>query len=148
MLSTSAIYFLVTYQQFTDESGDGIHEIPGQKEIQQGTSDMDSSQWLELDLSGKIQTIFFLMVATIYIPVGLWMLKQVHSNKPHIIALGGSLSLILFYVISRTISMPIVGIQNDVGVIDIATKIFQSGIVMMSTYLVIMRKKLEHKIKE
>ena len=147
MLSTSAIYFFVTYQQFTDESG-GIHEIPGEKEIQQGTSDMDSSQWLELDLSGKVQTIFFLIVATIYVPVGLWMLKQIHSNKPHVIALGGSASLILFYIISRTISVPIVGIQNDVGVIDIITKIFQSGIVMMSTYLVIMRKKLEHKIKE
>jgi hypothetical protein len=136
----------VTYQQFTDESGYGIREMPNQKEVQQGTSDMDSSQWTELDLGGKVQTIFFLVVAIVYVPVGLWMLKQKHSNKPHVIAFAGSLSLILFYVVSRTISLPIVGIQNDIGIIDIVTKIFQSGIVVSSAYLVIMRRELEKKL--
>ncbi len=148
MLSTSAIYFVVTYQQFTDESGSGIHEIPNEKEVEQGTSDMDSSQWSELDLGGKIQTVFFLTVALVYIPVGIWMLKQKHSNKPHIIALGGSLSLILFYIASRTVSFPIVGIQGDVGSIDIVTKIFQSGIVVGSTYLTVARKRLESNISQ
>lgn len=146
MLSTSAVYFLVTYQQFTDESGDGIRETPNEKEVQQGTSDMDSSQWAELDLGGKVQTIFFLVVALVYVPVGLWMLKQKHSNKPHIIAFGGSLSLILFYVISRTMSLPIVGIQNDIGMIDIVTKIFQAGIVASSAYLVIVRREQEKRV--
>lgn len=32
MLSTSIIYFTVTYQQFTDESGDGTYEMPAEKE--------------------------------------------------------------------------------------------------------------------
>ncbi|MGI0066445.1 MAG: hypothetical protein ACREAT_06790 [Nitrosotalea sp.] len=136
----------MTYQQFTDESGDGIREIPGDKEIQQGTSDMDGSQWSELDLGGKVQTIFFLTVSVVYIPVGIWMLKQRHSNKPHVIALGGSLSLILFYVASRTIIFPIVGIQNDVGSIDVIAKIFQSTIVVSSTYLIVTRRKLENNI--
>ncbi len=147
MLSTSVIYFTVTYQQFTDESGDGTHEIAGQKEIQTGTSDMDASQWAELDAGGKAQTIFFLAVSVVYIPVGIWMLKQKHSNKPHVIALGGSLSLILFYIASRTIVFPIVGIQNDVGSVDIVTKILQSAIVIGSTYLVISRRKLENNLQ-
>ncbi|MDE1729126.1 MAG: hypothetical protein KGH81_08130, partial [Thaumarchaeota archaeon] len=112
MLSTSAAYFTVTYLQFTDESGDGIREVSGEKETQQGTSDFDKSQWFELDLGGKIQTIFFLIVATVYIPVGMWILKNLNSEKPYFIAFIGSLSLIVFYIISRTINLPIVGIQN------------------------------------
>lgn len=146
MLSTSTIYFLVTCQQFTDESGDGIREIPNEKEVQHGTSDMDSSQWLELDLGGKVQTVFFLVVAIVYVPVGLWILKQKHSNLPHVMAFVGSLSLIILYVISRTASLPIVGIQNDIGTIDIVTKIFQIGIVASTAYLIIRRRKQEQKI--
>ena len=147
MLSTSAIYFLVAYQQFTDESGDGIHELQGEKSSQEGTSDMDSSQWAELDLGGKVQTIFFLSITIIYIPIGIWMLKKEHSNKPHIIALGGSLSLILFYILSRNMTLPIVGIQTDVGTIDLITKTLQVLIVMGSLSLVITRRKLEKNIQ-
>jgi hypothetical protein len=148
MLSTSVIYFVVTYQQFTDESGNGIREIPNEKEVQQETSDMDGSQWSELDMGGKIQTVFFLTVALVYIPVGIWMLKQRHSNKPHIIALGGSLSLILFYIASRTVAFPIVGIQGDVSSIDMVTKILQSGIVVGSAYLIAARRKLENNLSQ
>jgi hypothetical protein len=75
------------------------------------------------------------------------MLKQRHSNKPHIIALVGSLSLILFYAISRTIALPIVGIQNDVGTIDIVTKIFQGVIVSSSLYLTIRGKQENKRIR-
>jgi hypothetical protein len=148
MLSTSGIYFLVTYQQFTDESGDGIHEIPGEKEIQKGTSDMEGSQWSELDAGGKTQTIFFLVISIVYIPVVILMLKQKHSNKPHVIALGGSLSLILFYIASRTMTFPIVGIQGDVGSVDIVVKILQSAIVIGSSYLIITRRKLEYNLPQ
>ncbi len=145
LLSTSVIYFVVTYQQFTDESGNGIHEIAGQKEIQQGTSDLDKSQWSELDLGGKIQTLFFLVAAIAYIPVGIWMIKQKYNEKPHFIALIGSLSLILFYVMSRAVSLPVVGIQTDIGSVDIIVKILQGGIIIGSSYLIMTRRKLENK---
>lgn len=144
MFSTSIIYFTATYQQFTDESGDGIREMSGEKETQKGTSDFDKSQWYELDLGGKIQTIFFLVVALVYIPVGIWMLKHWNSTKPHIIALVGSLSLVVFYVVSRTIALPIVGIQNDVGTVDITVKILQSAIVVGCSYILITRRNLEN----
>ena len=144
MLSTSVVYFAVTYQQFTDESGDGIHEMSGEKEIQQGTSDFDKSQWYELDLGGKIQTIFFLIVATVYIPIGIWMLKNPNTKKPYFIAFIGSLSLIVFYIVSRTINLPIVGIQNDVGSIDIMVKILQGGIMAGTIHMIRIKTKLEN----
>ena len=143
MLSTSVIYFVVTYEQFTDESGDGIHEIPGEKEDQQGTSDFDKDQWYELDLGGKVQTIFFLVVAIVYIPVGIWMIKNRSNEKPLYIALLGSGSLIVFYIISRTVDLPIVGIQSDVNSIDIVVKILQGGIIAGSSYLLMIKRKLE-----
>lgn len=145
MLSTSIIYFVATYQQFTDESGGGIKEIPGEKVAQEGTSDLDRNQWSELDFGGQVETIFFLVVSVAYIPVGMWMLKKIHSEKPHIIALVGSLSLVVFYVISRTVDLPLVGIQSDVGIIDITAKVLQGGIVAGTSFLIITRKRLEHK---
>ncbi len=142
MFSTSIVYFTVTYQQFTDESGDGIREMSGEKETQQGTNDFDKSQWFELDLGGKMQTLFFLVVSLVYIPVGIWMLKHWNSTKPHIVALVGSLSLVVFYVVSRTITLPIVGIQNDVGIVDITVKILQSGIIVGCSYFLMIRKRI------
>jgi len=146
MLSTSIIYFAATYQQFTDESGDSTREIPSGNETQEGTSDWDANQWAELNVGAQMETIFFLIVSISYIPVGIWMLKKQHSQRPHVIALIGSLSLIIFYIISRTIDLPVVGIQTDVGAIDISTKILQGGIVTGTSYLIMIRKKLDRSI--
>lgn len=145
MLSTSTIYFVATYQQFTDESGDSTSEIPSGNKTQEGVSDWDANQWSELNVGAQMETIFFLIVSIAYIPVGIWMLKKKHSQRPHIIALIGSLSLIIFYIISRTMDLPIVGIQTDVGAIDISTKILQGGIITGTIYLIMVRKKLENK---
>jgi hypothetical protein len=144
MLSTSIIYFVSTYQQFTDESGDNISEIPSGNKAQEGTSDWDANQWSELDVGAQMETLFFLIVSIAYIPVGIWMLKKTHSQRPQIIALIGSLSLIIFYIVSRTINLPIVGIQTDVGAIDISTKVLQGVIIAGTSYLII-TKKLERK---
>lgn len=144
MLSTSIIYFAATYQQFTDESGDSTREIPSGNGTQEGTSDWDANQWSELNVGAQMETIFFLIVSIAYIPVGIWMLKKNHSQRPHVIALIGSLSLIIFYIISRTMDLPIVGIQTDVGAIDISTKILQGGIIAGASYLIMVRKKLKN----
>lgn len=146
MLSTSVIYFVTGYQQLTDESGDGFHEIKGDSENLQATSDLDKSQWSEIDLGGKVQTVFFLAVGVAYIPLGIWMLKNKNNKKLYIITFVGSLSLIVLYVLSRTIDLPVVGLQVDVGVIDIMSKILQGGIVVGSSYLIISMRKMENKL--
>ncbi len=143
MLSTSAIYFVTTYEQFTDESGDGFHEMAGEKETGQETGDLDKSQWYELDLGGKMQTIFFLFVGIVYVLVGMCMLANRHGTKLYLTALVGSVSLVVFYAISRTVDLPVVGMQSDIGVIDITVKILQSGIVAGCLYLVVIKRKME-----
>lgn len=136
MLSTSIIYLVVTYQQLTDESGSDFHEIAGKPENQQTTSDLDKSQWNEIDFGSKIQTVFFLVVGVAYVPIGIWMLTKRDDKRPYVIAFGGSLSLIVLYAMSRTVNLPVVGIQSDVGMIDIASKVLQGGIIAGSSYLI------------
>lgn len=144
MLSTSIIYFITGYQQLTDESGSGFHEVNVDKNEPQADSDLDSHQWDELYMSSKVQTIFFIAVGFSYIPAGLWMIKNNNSKKPYIIALGGSLSLIILYVLSRIVDLPLVGLQSDVGTIDIASKVLQGTIVTGCSYFLIVRRKLEN----
>ena len=88
------------------------------------------------DISSQIQTMLFATAAIVYLPLGIWMIKSnLHSRAPYVIASLISIVLIGLYVISRTISLPIVGMQEDVGIVDILAKITQGSIVVISLRL-------------
>ena len=77
------------------------------------------------------------------------MLKVKHSSKiPYIIAIVGSAALIVFYILTRVIDIPSIGMQTDFGTTDIAVKIIQGAIVAISSFLVVSvilrRNKLEN----
>jgi hypothetical protein len=81
--------------------------------------------------------IFFITVGIAYIPVAIWMLVAKYGNIiPYSIAIGGSGALIVFYILTRTINIPSIGLQTDVGTIDITPKILQGAIVFMSVYII------------
>ena len=108
-LSNSGIYFVTAYSQMQESS----------------------------DASSMIETMLFTTTAISYLPLGIWMVKnKLHSRAPYVIASLISLALIGLYIISRTISLPIVGIQEDVGVIDIVSKITQGLIISLSVSLI------------
>ena len=84
-----------------------------------------------------IESVFFATVGGAYIPVGLWALSSRHSSKtPYWLAIIGSGALITLYVLSRTIDMPLVGQQDDVGLIDVGSKVLQGGIIAASVYII------------
>lgn len=88
------------------------------------------------DTASQIQTMFFATVGIVYIPLGIWMLNnKLHSRAPYVFSILISIFLIILYVASRNISLPIVGIQTDVGMIDLATKTIQVGIIAISVIL-------------
>lgn len=62
--------------------------------------------------------------------------NRLHSRGPYVISILVSMFLVLLYVASRTINLPVVGIQEDVGIVDIITKIIQVGIIAISVRLV------------
>ena len=83
------------------------------------------------------EMIFFIVVGIAYIPAGIWMVENKYYSKvPYIIATIGSIALIVFYISTRTISIPSIGIQDDVGTIDILSKVLQAAIVGISIYIV------------
>ena len=108
VLANSGIYFVTAYSQMQESS----------------------------DAASQIQTMLFTTAAISYLPIGVWMIKnKLHSRAPYVIASLISVALIGLYVISRTVSLPVVGIQEDVGTIDILCKISQGGIIVVSLLL-------------
>lgn len=88
------------------------------------------------DLAAQVETMFFAATAVIYLPLGVWMLKnKLSSRAPYVIASIISVALIGIYIASRTVNLPVVGLQNDVGFIDILSKILQGAILAISAIL-------------
>ena len=89
------------------------------------------------DPGSQIQTMFFATAGIVYIPLGIWMLRnRLHSRGPYVISILVSIFLMVLYVASRIINLPVVGVQEDIGTIDIITKIIQIGIIAISVRLV------------
>lgn len=88
------------------------------------------------DVGSQIQTIFFATAGIVYVLLGIWMLKnRLHRRGPYVTSVLVSAFMIVLYIASRNINLPIVGIQTDVGVIDLSTKAVQAGIITFSTML-------------
>lgn len=88
------------------------------------------------DAGGKLQTLFFTASGIMFFPLGIWMLKnRIYSRGPYVISVIISISLILLYVASRTMPLPVVGIQEDVGPLDVFSKIIQGGVISLSLLL-------------
>jgi len=100
------------------------------------TSSYTESADAQGNVGSQIQTMFFATAGIVYVPLGMWMLKnKLHSRAPYVISILISIFLIILYIASRNISLPIVGMQTDVGAIDLATKVIQVGIVATSVIL-------------
>jgi len=100
------------------------------------TSSYAESSDAQNDVGSQIQTMFFATAGIVYVPLGIWMLKnKLHSRAPYVISILISAFLIALYILSRNINLPIVGIQTDVGAIDLVAKIIQAAIVAISVIL-------------
>jgi uncharacterized membrane-anchored protein len=121
MFSVSIIYFVVAYQDY--------------QQISQANP--SNSKDVSDIAATKNEMSFFIIVGIAYIPVALWMLKVKHNNKiPYAIAIIGSVALILFYVLTRTINIPSIGLQSDIGMIDLTAKVIQGVIVSIASFLI------------
>ena len=122
MLVISIMYFYLTYQDYTQL-------------LQPSSSSSDIIQT-------RRELTFFLIVAIAYIPVAIWILKAKYINKiPYTLALIGSGALIIFYILTRTINIPSIGLQTDIGTIDIVTKVLQGIVIFLCVYIMRPAKK-------
>jgi cytochrome bd-type quinol oxidase subunit 2 len=102
-----------------------------------------ASETESTDFSASVEMTLFVVSGCAYIAIGLWMAKSKGNRIPYVVAIVGSLALIALYILSRTISLPIVGLQEDVGTIDVLSKVLQIGIVAGSVYLLKQNKRHE-----
>jgi hypothetical protein len=99
------------------------------------------SQEFNTELAAQAETMFFATAGILYIPFGIWMLKsKLASRAPYIISIIGSVALIILYIASRNVNLPLVGQQEDVGITDLASKVLQMGIIIICSILLVRSK--------
>jgi hypothetical protein len=128
IISTAAIYFIAS-QDYSELSQSAA------------TSSNSSTNSESKDQGDTIATVnemtFFIVDGIAYIAAGIWMLENKYYSKvPYVIAAIGSVALIAFYISTRTINIPSIGIQDDVGTIDILCKVMQAAIAGISIYII------------
>src|SRR5215467_4639600 len=133
MLLTGAIYFYVASQDYADIS-QSEHQPVDSKDAQD-------------TMATTNEMIFFIIVRLGYTAIGIYTFENRYRNKiPYIMTIIGSSALIVFYILTRTINIPSIGIQDDVGIIDILTKVMQAAVVVvLSLYIIVSLRKRKSK---
>jgi hypothetical protein len=118
-IATSIIYFILAYNEYTSLIEFAAEGLDGEiSELQ-------------------IEIALFAGSGIIYLGLVGWILvKKLKSIIPYSILIGISTILIITYAASRTIGVPIIGLEFYIGKYDILTKVLQGIIIAVSSYLV------------
>jgi hypothetical protein len=115
MVATGITYFIVAYGEYADWMellSFGIHNETTEKQV---------------------EITLFITSGLIYFGIILWLIKTRFINKsPYIGAIAVSVALIVTYIASRTVGVPIVGIEYYVGKLDMISKIMQVVVIALS----------------
>ena len=119
VLSTSIIYFILAtneYQSLVEFAAEGLDgEI---SELQ-----------IEIALLAGSGIIYLILLGWI-------LVKKLNNIVPYTLLIAISTILIITYASSRTIGVPIIGIEFYIGKYDIITKVLQGVIIAISGYLI------------
>ena len=119
VLSTSIIYFILAtneYQSLVEFAAEGL--------------DGDISEL-------QIEITLFAGSGIIYLILLGWILvKKLNNIVPYTLLIAISTILIITYASSRTIGVPIIGIEFYIGKYDMITKVLQGVIIAISGYLI------------
>ena len=130
MISTGAIYFIVASQDYSELSQSVSTLANSSNNTNENKEAVDT-------IATVNEIIFFAVVGIAYTAAGIWMLENKYYSKvPYIVAAIGSIALIAFYISTRTVNIPSIGLQDDVGAIDILSKVMQAAIAGISIYIV------------
>lgn len=90
------------------------------------------------EMAATLELTLFLGSAAGYALASIWILKnrEKYSIKPYKVAIAGSSFLIALYVVSRTANLPVVGLQDDIGAVDIVSKVLQVAIIGISISII------------
>lgn len=113
--ATGIVYFVVAYGEYTDWV-----EL-----LSFGIQDETTEKQVEITL--------FVVSGLIYLGIILWLAKTRFIKKsPYVAAIVVSVALIMTYIASRTVGVPIVGVEYYVGKLDMISKILQVMVIALS----------------
>ena len=119
IVSTAVIYFVVTSQEYSD-----------------------LVEFLEVGIQGEtqekqVEMALFIGAGIVYLGLFVWILKtKLRSKIPYIVVAAISAILIATYAASRTIGVPLVGVEYYIGKLDIANKVLEVIMIGISVYLI------------
>jgi hypothetical protein len=119
IVSTAVIYFVVASQEYSD-----------------------LIEFLEVGIQGEtqekqVEMALFIGAGIVYLGLFVWILKtKLRSKIPYIVVAAISAILIATYVASRTIGVPLVGVEYYIGKLDIANKVLEVIMIGISVYLI------------
>lgn len=108
LIAIGIVYFVVAYSEYQDFKDLTDMGIKGESEEKQ------------------FEMTFFTVTGIINLSLGVWIIRSREGAvTPYIISGVISLGLIVIYVASRTVGVPVVGVEYYVGRIDVVSKILQ-----------------------
>ncbi len=119
IVSTAVIYFVVASQEYSD-----------------------LVEFLDVGIQGEtqekqVEMALFIGAGIVYLGLFVWILKtKLRSKIPYIAVAAISAILIATYVASRTIGVPIVGVEYYIGKLDIVNKVLEVIMIGISVYLI------------
>jgi hypothetical protein len=124
IVSTAVIYFIVASQEYSD-----LLEF-----LQVGIQGETQEKQVEMTL--------FIGSGIVYLGLFVWILKtKLGSKIPYIVVAAVSVILIVTYWASRTIGVPLVGVEYYIGKLDMANKVLEVIMIGMSVYLITAARK-------
>jgi len=124
IVSTAVIYFVVASQEYSD-----------------------LLEFLEVGIQGEtqekqVEMTLFIGAGIVYLGLFVWILKtKIRSKIPYIVVAAVSVILIATYAASRTIGVPIVGVEYYIGKLDMVSKVLQVIMIGISVYLISVARK-------
>ena len=86
-------------------------------------------------MSSQIEIVFFTVAGIAHVPIGLWVYKNRKNNAtPYLIAVTGSLVVVLLYIVHKTIAPSINDPHEDYGVLNILSRILPVSIIIAGSY--------------
>jgi hypothetical protein len=119
IVSTAVIYFVVASQEYSD-----------------------LVEFLDVGIQGEtqekqVEMTLFIGSGIVYLGLFVWILKtKLRSKIPYIAVAAISAILIATYAASRTIGVPLVGVEYYIGKLDMANKVLEVIMIGISVYLI------------
>jgi hypothetical protein len=80
----------------------------------------------------QFEASFFVSIGLVNFILAALVIKSGRSIVPYLVSGGISAGLIAIYVASRTIGVPVVGVEYYVGRLDVISKTLQVGVIVLS----------------